>query len=82
MEKCVVPDYIIIVFFGLGICFQCIDNWVKDQGERTCPICRSIVLMSEDFPRLGMDVPPSAGAAAPPVEAFSCRDEDFPRLGS
>ena len=67
---------------GVVFHFQCIDKWVKDQGERTCPICRNIVLMSEDFPPLSADGPPCDGAAALPVETFSCRKEDFPPLGS
>ncbi|XP_070200984.1 E3 ubiquitin-protein ligase DZIP3-like [Littorina saxatilis] len=48
---------------------QCIDKWVKEQGERTCPICRNIVLMVEDYPRLAKKDP-------------SPFDKDFPKLGS
>ncbi|XP_076450154.1 E3 ubiquitin-protein ligase DZIP3-like [Babylonia areolata] len=48
---------------------QCIDRWVKDQGERTCPICRTIVLMREEFPHLR--------DTASPVQHL---DKDFPYL--
>ncbi|KAL8589206.1 hypothetical protein ACOMHN_017008 [Nucella lapillus] len=52
---------------------QCIERWVKAQGERTCPMCRTMVLMCEEFPHLGRPTQPTLQAAS--------QFDKFPHLG-